>query len=78
MVHGMAWETIRKNRAAVVSTVRLADYDEACRSFRWRDARAELDGLPGGGLNIAYEALDRHVAKGNGGKPALRWVGRPS
>jgi len=69
----MAWETIRKNKAAVAATVRLADYDEACRSFRWRDAR---DGLPGGGLDIAYEALDRHVAKGKGGKTALRWIGR--
>jgi acetyl-CoA synthetase len=35
-----------------------------------------LDGLPGGGLNIAYEAIDRHVKAGRGGKLALRWIGR--
>ena len=35
-----------------------------------------LDGLPGGGLNIAYEAIDRHVLAGRGKKLALRWIGR--
>jgi acetyl-CoA synthetase len=33
-----------------------------------------LDGLPGGGLNIAHEAVDRHVAKGRGGRTALVWL----
>ncbi len=43
----------------------------------WRDARAALDGLPdGGGLNIAYEAIDRHVHDGRGDDVALRWLGR--
>ena len=37
---------------------------------------ALLDGLPGGGLNIAYEAVDRHVAHGLGDKIALRWIGQ--
>jgi hypothetical protein len=31
------------------------------RGFSWDHARALLTGLPGGGLNIAYEAIDRHV-----------------
>ncbi len=35
-----------------------------------------LEGLPGGGLNIAHEAVDRHVLAGRGGKLALRWLGR--
>ena len=39
----------------------------------WAQARAELDGLPGGaGLNIAHEAVDRHVQHGDGAKVALR------
>jgi len=54
----------------------LKDYDAARRAFRWEDARAQLDGLTGGGLNIAYEAIDRHVANGSGGKTALRWIAR--
>ena len=38
--------------------------------------RALLEGLPGGGLNIAYEAVDRHVKAGRGNKIALRWIAR--
>ncbi|WP_225848926.1 acetate--CoA ligase [Streptomyces sp. HPF1205] len=41
----------------------------------WQWARERLDGLPDGrGLNIAYEAVDRHVAAGRGDKAALRCV----
>ncbi len=40
----------------------------------WDEARASLDGLPGGGLNIAYEAVDRHVADGHGTVVALRFL----
>ena len=42
----------------------------------WDAARARLQGLPGGGLNIAHEALDRHVAAGHGAQSALIWLGR--
>lgn len=42
----------------------------------WPAARARLAGLPGGGLNIAHEAVDRHVAAGHGAQPALIWLGR--
>ncbi len=41
----------------------------------WEVARAQLAGLPDGrGLNIAYEALDRHVDEGHGDRVALRCV----
>ncbi|MFI1518630.1 acetate--CoA ligase [Kitasatospora cineracea] len=41
----------------------------------WRHAREQLDGLPGDrGLNIAHEAVDRHVAAGRGARVALRCV----
>jgi acetyl-CoA synthetase len=42
----------------------------------WDAARARLEGLPGGGLNIAHEAVDRHVAAGLGAQAALIWLGR--
>lgn len=42
----------------------------------WAAARARRAGLPGGGLNIAYEAVDRHVLAGNGYQTALIWFGR--
>jgi acetyl-CoA synthetase len=38
-------------------------------------ARRALAGLPGGGLNIAHEAVDRHAAGALGGKVAIRWLG---
>jgi acetyl-CoA synthetase len=54
----------------------VIDLDEARRRFRWDDARAALDGLPAGGLNIAHEAVDRHAAGERANKVALRWRGR--
>jgi acetyl-CoA synthetase len=43
----------------------------------WAAARAALDGLPASrGLNIAYEAVDRHVAHGRGDVVAIRWRGK--
>jgi acetyl-CoA synthetase len=71
----MGEKTIRKS-AAAAKGANLKDYETARRAFHWEDARAQLDGLPGGGLNIAYEAVDRHVANGKGGKTALRWIAR--
>ena len=53
----------------------LPTYDEVRERFSWARARDELAGLPGGtGLNIAHEAVDRHVAEGNGGRVAIRSV----
>ena len=54
----------------------LDDYETARGSFDWGSAEGELDWLPDGNLNIAYEAIDRHVAKGNGAKPAMLWEGK--
>ncbi|MGD9749767.1 MAG: acetate--CoA ligase [Acidimicrobiia bacterium] len=42
----------------------------------WDDARRQLAGLPDGGLNLAHEAVDRHVADGHGDRIALRLLGR--
>ncbi len=43
----------------------------------WGEACAALDGLPGGeGFNIAYEAVDRHVARGDGDRVAFRFIDR--
>lgn len=42
----------------------------------WQQARQALDGLAAGGLNIAYEAVDRHVAHGHGERVALRCLSR--
>ncbi|WP_432138392.1 acetate--CoA ligase [Streptomyces sp. bgisy154] len=72
----MPWETIHKDTPPQVPP-NLADYDRTYTGFSWSEARAELAGLPGGrGLNIAHEAVDRHVAAGRGDAVALRCVAR--
>ena len=49
----------------------LTDYAQACADFSWEAAAAALDGLPDGGLNIAHEAVDRHLRAGRGEQAAL-------
>ena len=71
----MAWKTIRK-RPQDFAGANLRDYNAEVKTFSWAQARALLDGLPGGGLNITHEAIDRHVQAGRGDKLALRWFGR--
>jgi len=47
------------------------------RGSFWMQARGEMDGLPHGrGLNIAHEAVDRHVAAGIGEHVAFRFLAR--
>ncbi len=53
----------------------LDDYDRARAEMDWADFAAEIDGLPGGGLNISYEALDRHLATPVRDKAAILWEG---
>ncbi|GAA4507530.1 hypothetical protein GCM10023191_066060 [Actinoallomurus oryzae] len=72
----MEFEPIRKQGASG-SPPNLADYEAARREFSWERARGELSGLPGGrGLNIAYEAVDRHALGSGGNVVALRCVGQ--
>ena len=54
----------------------MADYERACAEFSWEQARSELAGLPDGGLNIAYEAVDRHAEGPLAATVALRFLGR--
>ncbi len=44
------------------------------RAAVWDEARDDLDAPPGGGLNMAFEAVDRHVRAGFGARVALRWL----
>ena len=54
----------------------LVDYEGECRAFSWDAARAALQGLPGGGLNMGFEAVDRHAAGPLKDRTALRFVSR--
>lgn len=68
--------TIQKSSTDWRIRPNLVDYDSTCASFDWRTARTSLAGLPAGGLNMAYEAVTRHVAEGRGHRIALRHLGR--
>jgi len=52
-----------------------ADSPAARAAFSWEDARARLAGLSGGGLNIAHEAVERHLPE-HADQVAIRWLGR--
>jgi acetyl-CoA synthetase len=62
----MTFDIIRKGALPAVAMSASADPD-------WD---ALIDGLPQGGINIAHEALDRHVAAGYGAQTALRWLSK--
>ena len=73
----MPFETIEKPPVASM-TVRpnIYDYEAQRASFSWDELAKELDGLPGGGLNLAYEAVDRHLKTERRTKPAILWEGK--
>jgi len=73
----MALPIIQKTQRDWAVTPNLGDYEEARRAFSWEQARAQLDGLPGGlGLNIAHEAVDRHATSARRDHLAIRWLGK--
>ncbi len=71
----MTKDTIRKTSEEVRQT-NMPDYQKEVAKFSWEAARGLLDGLPDGKINIAYEAIDRHVHNGQGDKVALRWIAK--
>jgi acetyl-CoA synthetase len=69
--------SIAKNLAGFPKHPNLSDYNSVRAEFDWAKARRALDGLPDGrGLNIAHEAVDRHVLGPRADRVALRWLGK--
>jgi acetyl-CoA synthetase len=69
--------TVQKHASSLVPAPHLLDHTATAAQFSWEQARHWLDGLPGGaGLNIAHEAVDRHLLHGRGDKVAIRWIGK--
>jgi acetyl-CoA synthetase len=66
----MAWKTIHKRDDERVA------YEKAREEFSWERARSWLSGLPGGGLNIGFEAVDVHGAGERRHEVALRFIGK--
>jgi acetyl-CoA synthetase len=76
----MEWSPISKPRGSLPRAPNLANYDQARREFSWAQAQSQLDGLPGGGLNIAHEALFRHLQGPRADRVAIRFLaaGQPA
>jgi len=69
----MRWPPISKGPFAVAPY--LTDYDDERRRFSYEAVAREVDRLPGGGMNIAHEAVDRHAEGAHADKVAIRWLG---
>lgn len=55
----------------------MKSYDRFRDGFLWELMENELDGLPNGkGVNIAYEAVQRHAESEKAHKIALKWLGK--
>ena len=67
----MSHTVITKPGGEPVAPNFLAYPPESSGDF-WKLAARELDGLPGGALNIAYEAVDRHAVGPSADRVALR------
>jgi len=57
-------------------TPNLRDYAAERAAFTWDRVRTRLAGLPGGGVNIAHEAVERHASGGLRDKAAFRFLAR--
>ncbi|HEX7019368.1 MAG TPA: acetate--CoA ligase [Gemmatimonadaceae bacterium] len=75
--HAPQFEATEKRIAVTNASPNMASYESAYAQFSWTAARSELTGLPhGDGLNIAFEAVDRHAVGALAPHVALRWIGK--
>ncbi len=72
----MHWPPIKKTPDDLPLPPHLLDYHKTCADFSWTAVRRELTGAGGGtGLNMAFEAVDRHANGARANHLALRWLG---
>ena len=72
----MEHEIIKKRPRDLVAKPNLQEYDALRQSFTWDQMEREMAWLPGGGLNVAYECIDRHCEGPGKDKEAMIWVGK--
>ncbi|MEK5029068.1 acetate--CoA ligase [Paenibacillus sp. FSL M7-1046] len=54
-----------------VQNANMADYSQAVSEFRWEDVERDFSWYSTGKVNMAHEAVDRHVQEGRGASTAL-------
>ena len=67
---------IAKLEAGLRMRPNLGDYDAVRTAFIWARERERCAGLPGGGLNISHETVDRHVDSARAERTAIRRTGK--
>ncbi|MEZ4571230.1 MAG: acetate--CoA ligase [Thermomicrobiales bacterium] len=65
---------IRKNADRMPVKPNMSNYERERLGFSWAAAAKGLAGLPNGGINIAHEAVERHLDTAVAGRVALRWL----
>jgi acetyl-CoA synthetase len=63
------------NHTGTGQSANLQDYQQSYENFDWSDAKQQIKGYQGG-INIGYEAVDRHVEEGYGEQLALIFLGK--
>jgi acetyl-CoA synthetase len=73
----MKYEIIKKPGINTMKpTPNLRNYEKARREFDWENISKELEWLGDGQLNLAYEAVDRHLKTARKEKVAFFWEGK--
>jgi len=68
---------IRKQTPALIKPPNMLDYAAARRHVCWETIGASLEDVGAHGMNIAYQAVDRHARGVQGARTALRWLAGP-
>ena len=76
MTKARAPKAVITKTATTRAAANMPDYQNHYGSFTWTQAQTLLDGFPDGHINIAHEAIERHVADGHGDQIALRWIAK--
>jgi len=68
LIHG---DVIIKDPSKLRLRPNLQNYEELRKTFKWSDADKDIDWFPGGKVNAAYNAVDRHAKGARKDKVAL-------
>ncbi|MDX1804766.1 MAG: acetate--CoA ligase [Alcanivorax sp.] len=72
----MDYSLIRKGRQATVVNANLDNYEQVCRDFSWQQVAQAVPGFVDGGLNMGFEAVDRHLNTPVADQMAIRFLPR--
>jgi acetyl-CoA synthetase len=68
-------EFIKKDSSTFRVTPNMPNYDQAAKTNLWDAVKGELSWFDDGGVNLAYNAVDRHMGTPIESKTALLWEG---